>query len=70
MPLAKTIVHPKRFRMPTYWERVKDYRYDPFMCHSGGIPFPPVILPWLFPTTRVWLAAFWFALFNKDLYNL
>jgi len=67
--LAKTIIHPERFRQPTYLERVKDYRFDPFMCHSEGIPFPPVFLPWLFPTTRVWIAAFWYALFNKDLYK-
>ncbi len=66
MPLAKRIIHPERFRQPTYWERVKDYRYDPFQCTTDWVPTPPDFLPWLFPTTRIWIAAFWYALFDHD----
>lgn len=46
---------------PSYWQRVLDYRYDPVMTFTGGKPMPPAFLPWLFPTTRVWIAALWFA---------
>lgn len=45
----------------TYWERVCSYRFDPFFTGTDGRPFPPSLLPWLFPVSRVWLAAFWFA---------
>jgi hypothetical protein len=49
----------------TYWQRVKDYRFDPFCTTVNGKPVPPKTLPWLFPTMRVWLAALWYAL-DKD----
>jgi len=54
----------------TYWQRVLDYRYDPFFTVLGK-PIPPKFLPWLFPTTRIWIYAFYFALtpFCKNLYR-
>jgi hypothetical protein len=55
--------------MATYWQRVCDFRYDPFMTEAEtGKPFGPDPWPWLLPTTRVWLLAFWAALRNQDLY--
>jgi hypothetical protein len=53
--------------MQRYWQRVLDYRYDPCQTTTAGIPFPPDFLSWFFPTTRVWLAALWFALWNPCL---
>jgi hypothetical protein len=45
---------------------VRCYRFDPFFTHSNGKPLPPSFLPWLLPTTRVWLAAIWFAAVNPQ----
>jgi hypothetical protein len=40
-----------------WWDDVLSYRYDAFMCHSGGVPMEGHPL-W------VWLCGAWFSTFK------
>jgi hypothetical protein len=41
-----------------YWDRVKDYRYDPLAGPVTGLN-----------KVWVWAAGMWFALWNRNLYT-
>lgn len=49
-----------------YFQRVLDYRYDPFALETGTLrPIFIDRLPWLFPRLRTWASAFAYA-FTDD----